>query len=173
MNFINNLTNELNNEKTFTENGAVAYRTSGKELLDLNFSIASMRHWSEEQIVNKFVNAFYEDKLLAIKWLFYLRDVREGVGERRSFRAILKYLATNHQDIAKELITLVAEYGRWDDLWCLLDTDLKDIVIDYINATLVDDFARKYNNASISLISKWLPSPNASSAETKRLAKII
>jgi len=37
MGFIDAITNELNNETKLTENGAVAYRTSGKKLLDLNF----------------------------------------------------------------------------------------------------------------------------------------
>ena len=38
---ITDLKNELSNAKQLTENGAVGYRTTGKELLDLNFMIIS------------------------------------------------------------------------------------------------------------------------------------
>lgn len=58
-------------------------------------------------------------------------------------------------------------------MWCLLDTDLKDDVISCIAEQLNEDAKNMNANKSISLISKWLPSTNASSKETKRLAKII
>jgi hypothetical protein len=32
------------NELSYTENGAIGYKTSGKELLDINFAISSMRN---------------------------------------------------------------------------------------------------------------------------------
>lgn len=171
--FMENLKETLNNETQLTENGAVGFKTTGKALLDLNFSITSLRNKSEDYIVNKFVDAFYEDKLLAVKWLFYARDAREGVGERRTFRAIMKYLAENHSDIAKAVVPLVAEYGRYDDLWCLLDTEVKDDVIALIKTQLKADLINMSENKPISLIGKWICSSNASSKETKRLAKII
>ena len=173
--FMNELKETLNNEfnTSVTENGALGYKTSGKELLDINFSVSSMRNMSEKDIVDKFVRAFYEDKLLAIKWLFYARDVREGIGERRLFRICLKYLAERHADIAAAIIPLVPEYGRWDDLWCLLDTDLKVDVLVLVGNQLLDDANNFANNQSISLLAKWLPSINTSSEETKRLARII
>lgn len=173
--FMKNLKETLNDNFNYsvTENGALGYRTSGKELLDLNFSVSSMRNMSEEKIVEKFVKAFYEDKILAMKWLFYCRDCREGIGERRLFRICLKYLAENHQDIAKEVIKLVPEYGRWDDLWCLLDTDLKDDVCEVVVHQLLEDGVNMKQSKPISLLAKWMPSANASSKETKRLAHII
>lgn len=85
MTFMNDL--EINNEKQLTENGAVGYRTSGKELLDLNFAVSSMRNWNEIEIRKAFTKAYYENSLLAVKWLFYLRDIRgNGMGERRTFK---------------------------------------------------------------------------------------
>lgn len=173
--FMNNLKETLNEDFniSITENGAVGYRTTGKELLDINFAVASMRSMDENQIIDKFVKAFYENKLLAVKWLFYVRDAREGVGERRLFRVCMKYLAKNHKDIAKAVIELIPEYGRMDDMWCLLDTGLKDDVISFIRNQLTKDMKNMKENKSISLLSKWLPSQNASSKETKRLAYII
>ena len=87
MTFINSMEKQLNNEKQLTENGAIGYRTSGKALLDLNFAVSSMRNWNEDEIVKFYTKAYYENPLLAVKWLFYLRDIRgNGLGERRTFR---------------------------------------------------------------------------------------
>lgn len=173
MGFIDAITNELNNETKLTENGAVAYKTSGKKLLDLNFAVASLRRASEAEIINKFTGAYFEDKITAIKWLFYARDCREGLSERRLFRVVMEDFSQREPQAAKELIKLVPEYGRWDDLWCLLETELcKDVVYLIGDQLSADDYNMK-NNKPISLVSKWLPSENASSATTKRYASII
>ena len=52
MDFMSNLKSTLNNEcnVSITENGAVGYRTTGKALLDLNFSVASLRRASEKDL---------------------------------------------------------------------------------------------------------------------------
>lgn len=173
--FMTNLKETIDEEfnTSVTENGAIGYRTTGKELLDINFSVTSMRNMDEDHIVEKFVKTFYEDKLLAVKWLFFARDIRGGLGERRLFRYCLKYLAENHADITKSIIPLVPEYGRWDDLWCLLDTKLGNDVIDIVKKQLADDISNSFRKEPISLLAKWLPSINTSSIETKRLARIF
>lgn len=83
-NFMDGIKSTLNNEcnVSVTENGAVGFRTTGKALLDLNFAVASLRSASEHDISQRFTKAFFEDKLMAMKWLFYARDVRGGLGER-------------------------------------------------------------------------------------------
>lgn len=175
MTFMNSLNATLNEEfnNSVTENGALGYRTTGKELLDINFSVTSMRNWSDDLIVDKFVKAFYENKKLAVKWLFYVRDAREGVGERRLFRVCSKYLAEQHPQIMKTVIPLVPEYGRWDDLWCLLDTELCNDVIRLVSDQLQKDLVGINFDKPISLLGKWMPSINTSSEETKRLARIM
>lgn len=173
--FIENLKETLNEDFniSITENGAYGYKTSGKELLDINFSISSMREMSETQIIDKFVRTFYENKMLAVKWLFYARDIREGVGERRLFRICIKYLAQKHMDIAKAVISLVPEYGRYDDLLCMLDTSLAYDILGFIKIQLDYDIKNMNDNKPVSLLAKWLPSVNTSSNETKRFAHII
>lgn len=173
MGFMNAIEKEINNEKQFTENGAVGYRTTGKKLLDLNFSIASMRSASEQMIINKFMDAYYENPILAVKWLFYVRDIREGLGERRLFRVVLKYLAQDKPEVIRAVFNFAPEYGRYDDLWCLLDTDLKQNVISIVTEQLNEDKTNMKNGKSISLLGKWLPSENTSSATTKGYATII
>ena len=171
--FMSAMKNELNNAKQTTENGAIGYRTTGKKLLDLNFSVASLRGASEQEIISKFMDAYWEDPVVAIKWLWYSRDCREGLGERRLFRIIIKHLAQEKTEVAKAVFKFVSEYGRYDDMWCLLDTDLKKDVMSVVKEQITEDKANMANNKSISLIFKWLPSENASSNETKRYATII
>lgn len=173
MNFMDSLRNTLNEEVSITENGAVGFKTTGKKLLDMNFSITSMRNMNENQIVDKFVKTFYENKLLAVKWLFYVRDAREGVGERRLFRTCMKYLGKEHPEIAKAVIHLIPEYGRWDDCFCLLDSTMKEEIINIIKKQLTEDMNNMATNKPISLLGKWMPSCNTSSNETKRLACIL
>ena len=164
---ITDIKNELSNIKQLTENGAVGYTTTGKELLDLNFMTSSLRNKSEDEIFKLFLKAFYEDKLLAIKWLFFMRDAREGMGERRSFRIILNGLGHQHPTIAKELISLVPEYGRWDDLYFLMDGDLTEYVVDFIYQQLDEDCGNYLNEKPISLLAKWLPKES-----TKKYKKV-
>lgn len=173
MNFVNAMQNELNSAKKLTTNGAIGWETSGKKLLDLNFSVVSLRKAPEQEIIDKFVGAYYDDQLTAIKWLFYVRDAREGTGERRLFRVVMKWLAQNNPEIAKAVMEYIPFYGRWDDMWCLLDTKLKQNVINMIGRQLSADDTNIKNKHSISLMYKWMPSVNASSAETKRLGNII
>lgn len=173
MGFMDQLRNEMNNEKQLTENGAVGYRTTGKELLDLNFAVVSLRKASDDDVVKRFTKAYFEDKVTAVKWLFYARDAREGLGERRLFRVVMQEFANLEPKAAKELLKLVPEYGRWDDLWYLLETDMVDDVVAIVKAQLAEDFDNMSNGKSISLCAKWMPSANASSEQTKKYAKIF
>jgi hypothetical protein len=174
MGFMNDLKQTLNeNSFAYTENGALGFSTSGTKLLDINFAVTSFRNKSDKAIEDAFVKAFYENKLLAVKWMFLARDAREGIGERRLFRICLKWLATEQSEIAKAVFGLVPYYGRFDDMWCLLDTELRNDVIAYVSMQLDEDLENMKANKPVSLLGKWLPSMNASSRETKRLAKII
>ena len=175
MSFMNAVKNTLNEDFNYsaTENGALGYRTSGKELVDLNFAVSSMRSMSDEDIYNKFTKAYFEDKMMALRWLFFARDVRGGLGERRLFRVILKNLANDDTDIVKHLVPLVSEYGRYDDLWCLLGTDVDSVIFDIIKKQLTYDIVNMVANKPVSLLAKWLPSENASSVKTKMNARYI
>ena len=173
MSFMNAIDNELNDEKCLTTNGAVGYATSGKKLLDLNFSVTSLRKQSEQEIINKFMDAYYEDPLLAMRWLFYARDAREGIGERRLFRVIMQYLAILKPDIVRSVLKLVSEYGRWDDMLCLLETPIKGEAEAVIIHQLSEDITNMNKGKPVSLLGKWMPSSNASSMTTKMYANML
>jgi len=141
--------------------------------VDMNFSITSLRNRNEDDIKERFKKVYNEDKMLALKWIFYVRDCRKGVGERRLFRICLDYLANEEPEVLKALINLIPEYGRWDDLLELLESNLEDHVFNIIKKQLDEDKNNMKNNQPISLCAKWMPSINSSSKKTRKLAKIL
>ena len=174
MALMNQLKEQLNDRKQLTENGAVGYATSGKELLDFNFAVSSMRNWSKKDIINNFIKVYYENSPLAIKWLFYLRDIRgNGMGERRTFRVCFKWLVDHHLDDVLNVIKLIPEYGRYDDWLCLLHSKAGNIVLDEIRKQIEEDVLNMKQGHPVSLLAKWLPSINTSSIETRMQAKYI
>ena len=173
MSFVNHLENETN--VAITENGAITKRTTKSCLLDLFAMGGALRTRQPDEIVDLFAKAFIEDKELALKMLFYLRDCRGGVGERRTFRVIIVWLANNYPDVVVNNIESIPFYGRYDDLLCLLDTPVSGNVIDLIATTIGKIVGSPQDKIPYDILSlvKWLPSENASSKETKRFAKII
>lgn len=174
MEFMSAVKKTLDNEYnvSVTENGAVGYRATGKALLDLNFAVASLRKMTDYEVANRFKKAFVEDKLLAMKWLFYARDIRGGVGERRLFRVVLEDLVKSNPEMVIPVINLIPEYGRYDDLWCLLDNkEAANVVYQVVDKQLKSDWENMATKKPISLIAKWMPSINASSEKTKEYGK--
>ena len=157
---------------TVTENGAVAYKSTLNACLDAFGSLGAMRRCDDTAIVSTFEEAFNEDKVLAMRMLFWLRDIRGGIGERRAFRVILKWLVERHPQYVLNNLHNILEYGRGDDYLCLLDTQLRNEVADYLRKVVEHDL-NSLPFKSITLIGKWLPSINGSSAETKRYANIL
>lgn len=160
--------------ESVTENGAVGYRTTGKEILDFNFKVASYRSRSEEEIIRDFEKVWLDNKVLAMQFLFFIRDREEGLGERRLFRIIIKHLATVESEMVKKVVPVIAEYGRWDDLLELFDTPLEEYTImEVLGKQILEDSKKYEQGESISLLAKWLPSINASSKVQKERAKKI
>jgi hypothetical protein len=161
----------LKNTFSLTENGAVGYANTLTALTDLNFRIASYRGATAGEIESDFVKAFYECPLLAVQYLFYASDVRGGLGERRFFRLCFKWLADTKPHYVRVLLDLVPEYSRWDNLFCLIGTDVEPEVIELLRKQLLQDIANLKTGKPISLLAKWLPSINTSSEETRALAR--
>lgn len=157
----------------YTENGAVSLRSSGKDCLDLFAGIGALRHADEAEIISRFIKAYSENADLAMKILFYARDIRGGLGERRVFRSILRWLAENEKQSVLKNLGSIAEFGRWDDMLVLLDTPCCDAALEYMKARFEKDLAALEIEGEVSLLAKWLPSANASNPETVRMAKRI
>lgn len=160
-----------------TENGALTYATTESDVLDLFAAVGALRGAKDAEIEERFVKAWSEDRELTMKLLFYARDVRGGLGERRVFRVALRWLAGNEPESAVKNIENIAEYGRYDDLLTLLDTPCEEAALEYIKEQLRRDMSDLEAGRPVSLLAKWLPSVNASNAGTvhraKRIAKAL
>ena len=165
------LKNEVN--RTYTENGAVTHVTTFSDCLDWFATVGALRSSDDEAIIDRFMKAYAENPDLALKILFFARDVRGGLGERKVFRVCLKWLAVNTPASARKNLVHVAEYGRWDDLLCLMETPCEREVLDLIKTQLDTDLSALADGGEVSLLAKWLPSVNASNKETIRYAKRI
>ena len=165
------LKNEAN--LTFTENGALTNRSTGKACLDLFAVIGALRRRDEQDIAELFLRAYAEDPDLAMKIAFFGRDVRGGLGERKVFRAILRWLAFHEKASAVRNLPFIAEFGRWDDVLVLLDTPCRAEALALLKEQFDADMAASADGGNVSLLGKWLPSVNASSADTVRSAKAV
>ena len=168
---------ELNEQDNYslTENGAVGYKSSKSALVDINYKVASLRNSDEDEIVALFDKAFSENKEYALKWLFFARDIREGLGERRLFRICYKRLFELDDVLFRQNLHNIAEYGRWDDLVSLIGISycIDKRIASMILEQLAQDIIDCDNDKPISLLAKWLPSENASSKKTKALARYV
>lgn len=158
---------------TETENGAVALKSTKSGLLDAFSKLATFREAEEETIIKTFNLAFAEDKELAMKLLFYVRDIRGGQGERRVFRVIMNHLAKNKSEVVIKNLDNFAFYGRYDDLLCLLDTPVERYVLGLIKDTLEADVKSVDNGGVPSLMAKWLPSANGTKNTRQVALKIV
>ena len=160
---------------TFTENGALTYKSTLSHCLDLFATIGALRNANEERIIDIFQKAYAEDSDLAMKILFFARDIRGGLGERKVFRIIFNWLAKNHKASVFKNLSNVAEFGRYDDLMVLLSSPCQTAMLDYIKEQLHKDLeaARANDLQNISLLAKWLPSVNTSNEASVKQAKII
>ena len=159
-----------NSNYTYTENGGLTHKSSGSNVLNLFSLGGAYRTRSDEDVILLFKNAFEEDRLLAMKCLFYLRDIRGGQGERRFFRVAFRWLCNEYPQVAKANLKNVSEYGRWDDLIYVAEgTQVQTAAFNIIKHQLALDIQCK----TPSLLAKWMPSQNASNADTKRLGHVL
>ena len=166
--FLNQMTKDSN--ITRTENGGVTRKSTESKVLDMFAVGGAYRTRSDEDVILLFKNAFEEDRLLAMKCLFYLRDIRGGQGERRFFRTAFRWLCNEYPQVAKANLENVSEYGRWDDLIYVAEgTQVQTAAFNIIKHQLALDIQCK----TPSLLAKWMPSQNASNADTKRLGHIL
>ena len=157
----------------YTENGAIKHNTTRSDLLDMFAMGGAYRSRSDEDVILLFKNALAEDEVYALKCLFYLRDVRGGQGERRFFRVCMKWLANEYPEMARRNMKFISEYGRWDDLYTFIGTQLEEDALAIFKEQLAKDIVSlRTDNAAVSLLGKWLKSCNTSSKESKRLGNI-
>ena len=175
MSYLANLKTEAN--YTHTLNGAKTHGSTGDACLDFFAVAGGMRYRRPADQIALFERAYIETPDLAMKLLFHLRDIRGGMGERKLFRTLLRHVARTWPESARKNVPFIAEFGRWDDLMCLLGTPAQREAVQAIKIQLAEDEAALKRreagdeDAHISLLAKWLPSDNTSSPRTRRTAE--
>lgn len=160
--FLGHMQNTTN--RTVTANNDPAHKSTLSPVLDFFSRGAALRH-NVDEAVRLFAAAYSENPQLALRCLFYIRDIRGGQGERDLFRAILGADIITRADLEKNL-HLISEYGRWDDIFYQPSEEAHSLIAEQ----LADDIDNMDAGESVSLLAKWLPSEGASSKVTKKAA---
>ena len=163
---------------TFTENGDLAYRhilKAGDVRNNLEFfGLGGAMRGKLASTKDMFGKAFLENEELAVENLFYLRDCRGGKGERDLFRACLDHIANVAPEKISVLLPFVLEYGRGDDLLGLVaKLSTRQAACGYICSRIKEDMDNFEKGGPVSILTKWLPKPNATAKYKKRLALVI
>lgn len=170
MNFAECLKNEANWNKT--ENGMDALRSTNSSILDFFGNILSFRKKSVEETTQAFNKAYNEDSTLAMKLLFYLRNIRGlGQGERQTFRTIVRYMAFEHPEVMRSNLENISIFGRFDDYYAFVGTPLENDAFEILKNAVKHDLEEK-NDTKLTLVGKWLKSTNTSSKESVRLGRL-
>jgi len=131
-----------------TANGGLSHASSLNFLVDLFAILGSVRGKSFTEFESLFEQAYSMNRTLTLQMVLWLRDVRGGAGEREMTRQILQYIEKHHSQDLEEIIPVLAEYGRWDDLLIFHYEDVKQLAYRTIEAHLL---------AGNALCAKWMP----------------
>lgn len=163
---LDELKQELN--YTRTENNAVTHKSTLNECLDF-FGLAGAMRARPAEALELFQKAFDQDRQVAIRLLFYFRDIRGGQGERELFRNCIHWVAsqTKAPIVTSNFFPFIVEYGRWDDLYAFVDTEDETKMFEFMKTQFMKDL----KSETPSLLAKWMKSENTSSKKSVALAK--
>lgn len=151
---------ETISNSTTTDNGALSYRSTLNNCLDLFYTIGSKDNSS---IIPLFEKAFKEDAIIATKIAMHARDIREGLGRRKHFRDILLYLEKTKPQYVLNILPNIPEIGRWDDLLIFKTKELKHAAYSMIEEALI---------LKNSLCAKWMPRKGIIAIELRDYLKL-
>ena len=196
MNFTDALNNTTNNI-SYTENGMQGYKSTNNPYLDFLYKVSSFRGKGFVESIctcYNFLDSIINHEEYAkylLKFIVYIRDPRNGLGERALGRELIAslfnhYDFNNKKDVFIWTINNLCNYGRWDDLIDLFfnircsafgtEEDERGYsnnwqIINCLKKTLENDLKNMENNTPITLLAKWMPSINTSSANARRDAR--
>jgi hypothetical protein len=138
----------LQTKNALTANGAVTHSTSLNKCLDFFFVAGSARTMDTASRVSAFIAAFAENQELALKILFWSRDLRGGAGQRCLFQDVARFMNQNYSEIWDQLIIHIEEYGYWKDIF-VTETP-NDNNLNWLSIQLEEA-------ATKNLLAKWFP----------------
>ena len=167
------LRDAIHNEAKWTKtwNGCDTLATTDSACLDMFGRAGAMRAASVGEKEVLFSKAFKEDKDIAVKLLFYTRDIRGGYGEKDTFKQMLRRLATINTESVVKNLWAVLEFGCAKDLYSLIGTPAEKDMWTFMKDQFELDLANMEAGKSVSLLAKWIATPDSSVAKTKELGK--
>ena len=157
-----------------TENGALGFAGHRSAVADFFFKVSSMRQWSADRKREAFRKCLDANREMALRLLFFARDIRGGLGERSLFRDVAPLLS---DDELIRLLPLFPEFGRWDDVLSVLDGGaaasrpaVREAAFALLRRQWEADLAAYRGGGAPSLLAKWLPSAGATNRRQAALA---
>ncbi len=143
---MNQFTSTLTNQ-TKTTNGALSYKTTNSKVLDLFSQGISSSIENKKQLIQE---AYIENPILTLKTCLYQRSIREGMGNRDIYHAMIDVLLENkNKKYLKKILPHIPEIGYWKDI---LKTIGKSKKLDKIIIKMI-----KENIDTDGLLAKFLP----------------
>jgi hypothetical protein len=105
-----------------TDNGALTHASTLNPQVDLFSEFVSANDSKRETLVSE---ALKDDKIKAVKVLFYLRNPRGGQGIKDAIQYILKM----DRDEIEKLLPFIVEFGSWKDINKLFERSYNTIAL--------------------------------------------
>lgn len=150
--------------------------------------------------LNYLKTAAGEDLVDTICLIFNTRDILEGKGERDLGRKAFQWLMINYPDSFENIIHLIPEYGRWDDLYTLFPKylnlenmewvnnnycsnidaatfakvkNVQQKVVEFYKTSLDNDYKKMKNGDPVSLAAKWAETEGSGDDRKYRLVETM
>lgn len=119
------------------------------------FSASNKNPHGNKSIEEYFDASWKVDPIRTLKFIFHLRDCREGKGERKLFRALVRHMReTGLEEHLEKNLEHIPTFGTWKDLsLCFFGTILESQAVSLISKQLKADKESK----SPSLCGKFAP----------------
>lgn len=157
-----------------TANGANAYDSTNNAFLDFFYEAGNARTKDTVDIYTLVERSKVCDKENTIRLVGYMRDVRNGLGERKGFRLAMQWLIYKGLKVKpKKLFDWCMEYGRADDYFEIVYSSYKGEELKEFTEVIKKALAKDVKAKAPTLLAKWLPSVNASSKETRDKARVL
>lgn len=150
-----------------TENGALTNISTSSSVLDLFALGGAVRNRGVQEVRDLIDSAWKEDKMMALRAIMFLSDIRQGQGERDFFKTSISYIIQHEPLLAAKLLELIPEYSRWDLVYEYVGTSLEVSMFRFIK----EQFTKDLSAPNPSLLGKWLKSANTSSEESRKLGR--
>jgi Mg-chelatase subunit ChlD len=168
-----------------TWNGALSYDTVDDPLVELFFKSVRGMNCEDYRSINVktapsnfsklsipleeyFDEAWESDPLRTLKFVFYLRDCRNGKGEKELFRALIRHM--RERDLGEHVsanMEHIPTFGSWKDIpLCFLGTELSTEAINLIAKQLNNDI----ESDRPSLCAKYAPTEGGTFDRNHRAA---